>query len=74
MALFVLRYTSSLLIFSLGIHAPGIRGNPPSSYHSFEDDANNRSRFYQGVSHMIFFLTDCVISIVIDCIIRSRYY
>lgn len=51
MALFVLRYIGSLFIFGLGLRAPGIIGNPPSNYHSFEDDANTRSRFFEGVSH-----------------------
>lgn len=50
MALFVLRYISSLFIFGLGLQAPGIVGNSPSNYHSFEDDTDSRARIFEGVS------------------------
>ena len=55
MALFILRYCSALLIFSLGLRAPGIAADPPSNYHSFDDGTNPRSRYYQGVSHTLKF-------------------
>ncbi|KAL7297876.1 hypothetical protein TKK_0008899 [Trichogramma kaykai] len=48
MVLFVLRYCSSLFIFSLGLRAPGIIGDPPSNYHSFQDGSNPQSNFFQG--------------------------
>ncbi|XP_011496749.1 PREDICTED: ATP-binding cassette sub-family B member 6, mitochondrial [Ceratosolen solmsi marchali] len=45
MILFISRYCSNLIIFSLGLHAPGIIGNSPSSYYNFNDGSNVRSRF-----------------------------
>lgn len=50
MALFVLRYVSSLVIFALGLRAPGIIGNTESSYQTLDDGENFRTRYYQGVS------------------------
>ncbi|XP_014205257.1 ATP-binding cassette sub-family B member 6, mitochondrial [Copidosoma floridanum] len=47
MVLFISRYCSSLLIFSLGLQAPGIIGYPPSNYYSF-DGTTSRSRYYEG--------------------------
>ncbi|KAJ8682804.1 hypothetical protein QAD02_018596 [Eretmocerus hayati] len=48
MTLFVLRYCSSLLIFVLGLRAPGIVGSSPSNYHSFEDGTDTRPRHFEG--------------------------
>ncbi|XP_054008432.1 ATP-binding cassette sub-family B member 6 [Hylaeus anthracinus] len=52
MALFVLRYVSNLLIFALGLKAPGIFGIQGillnSEYHRLNDGSATRSRYYQG--------------------------
>lgn len=50
MALFILRYVSNLIIFALGLKAPGITGNTDSEYHTLNNDPTPRSRYYQGVS------------------------
>ena len=55
MALFVLRYVSSLLIFALGLRAPGIVGSSFPEYQNLQDDQNQRSRFYQGVRSYFLF-------------------
>ncbi|XP_067215376.1 ATP-binding cassette sub-family B member 6 isoform X2 [Linepithema humile] len=47
MALFVLRYISSLLIFALGLRAPGITGNFDPDYHVLHDSSTMQSRYYQ---------------------------
>ncbi|XP_043280295.1 ATP-binding cassette sub-family B member 6 [Venturia canescens] len=48
MALFVLRYVSSLVIFALGLRAPGIIGNLEANYQTLDDGPNFRTRYYQG--------------------------
>ncbi|XP_043258660.1 ATP-binding cassette sub-family B member 6 [Colletes gigas] len=48
MVLFVLRYMSNLIIFALGLKAPGIPGNTDGEYHIFNDGSTTRSRYYQG--------------------------
>ncbi|XP_001605354.2 ATP-binding cassette sub-family B member 6, mitochondrial [Nasonia vitripennis] len=48
MVLFTLRYCSSLVIFVLGLRAPGIVANTPSNYHSFEDGADSQTRHIEG--------------------------
>jgi len=50
MALFILRYVSNLLIFALGLRAPGIANNFDSDYHTLNDDTIMRSRHDQRVS------------------------
>lgn len=52
MALFVLRYVSNLLIFALGLRAPGIAGSYDQEYHTLNDGPAPRSRYYQGVSQL----------------------
>jgi len=48
MALFILRYVSNLLIFALGLRAPGIGSNIfDSDYRVLNDDTVIRSRYYQ---------------------------
>ena len=47
MALFILRYVSNLLIFALGLRAPGIAINFDSDYRVLNDDTVIRSRYYQ---------------------------
>ncbi|XP_018309483.1 ATP-binding cassette sub-family B member 6, mitochondrial [Mycetomoellerius zeteki] len=47
MALFILRYVSNLLIFALGLRAPGIANNFDSDYRVLNDDTVIRSRYYQ---------------------------
>ncbi|EFN81504.1 ATP-binding cassette sub-family B member 6, mitochondrial [Harpegnathos saltator] len=47
MALFVLRYVSNLLIFALGLRAPGIAGNQDSDYRILNDGLTRQSQFYQ---------------------------
>lgn len=49
MALFVLRYVCNLLIFALGLRAPGITGSD-SDYRVLNDGSTTQSRFYQRVS------------------------
>ncbi|XP_012278469.1 ATP-binding cassette sub-family B member 6, mitochondrial [Orussus abietinus] len=46
MALFVLRYVSGLMIFALGLRAPGVIGSSDNEYHTFNDTAETRSRYY----------------------------
>ncbi|XP_072744876.1 ATP-binding cassette sub-family B member 6 [Anoplolepis gracilipes] len=46
MALFVLRYVSNLLIFALGLRAPGIAGNFDSDYRTLNDGSTTQSRYY----------------------------
>lgn len=53
MALFVLRYVSNLLIFALGLRAPGIAGNFDSDYRTLNDGSTISSRYYQRVSNYI---------------------
>ena len=50
MALFVIQYTSHLLIFALGLRAPGILDYSQSNYESFDDHFSRQSRFHQQVS------------------------
>lgn len=50
MALFVLRYVSNLIIFALGLKAPGITGSIDSEYSNLPDGPTTRPRYYQGVS------------------------
>ena len=56
MVLFVLHYISNLLIFALGLQAPGIVSPPASNYHSFDDGPNPQSTYFQGVSHVFNYL------------------
>lgn len=56
MALFVLRYVSSLLIFALGLKAPGINGNPDGNYRTLNNDGDSRPRFRQNVTHFTLFV------------------
>lgn len=51
MALFVLRYVSSLVIFILGLKAPGIF-DERLDYSYFSNDRNARPRYCQGVSRV----------------------
>lgn len=51
MALFILRYVSNLIIFALGLKAPGITGNTDPEYHTLNNGPALQSRYYQGVSH-----------------------
>lgn len=46
MALFILRYVSNLLIFALGLRAPGI-SNFDSDYRTLNDDTIMRSQYYR---------------------------
>ncbi|TGZ51703.1 Uncharacterized protein DBV15_03914 [Temnothorax longispinosus] len=46
MALFILRYVSNLLIFALGLRAPGI-ANFDSDYRTLNDDTIMRSQYYR---------------------------
>ncbi|XP_063984581.1 ATP-binding cassette sub-family B member 6 isoform X2 [Diachasmimorpha longicaudata] len=46
MALFVLRYVSNLMIFALGLRAPGIIGHSEIDYGSLNDDMGSRSAYY----------------------------
>lgn len=46
MALFILRYVSNLLIFALGLRAPGI-ASLDSDYHTLNDDTIMQSRYYR---------------------------
>ncbi|XP_029043529.1 ATP-binding cassette sub-family B member 6 [Osmia bicornis bicornis] len=48
MALFVLRYVSNLIIFALGLKAPGIAGSVDSEYSNLPDGPTTRPRYYQG--------------------------
>ncbi|KAG7209714.1 hypothetical protein KM043_011349 [Ampulex compressa] len=48
MALFVLRYVSNLVIFALGLRAPGIFGGSESDYHTLNDGPINQSRYYES--------------------------
>lgn len=50
MALFVLRYVSTLIIFALGLKAPRITGSTDPEYRTLNDAPTARSRYYQGVS------------------------
>lgn len=56
MALFVLRYVSNLLIFALGLRAPGIAGNLDPDYRILNDGSTTQSRYYQRVSHTYWLL------------------
>ncbi|XP_032669013.1 ATP-binding cassette sub-family B member 6, mitochondrial [Odontomachus brunneus] len=47
MALFVLRYVSNLLIFALGLRAPGIGGHLDPDYRILNDGSTTQSRYYQ---------------------------
>ena len=48
MALFVLRYVSTLIIFALGLKAPGITWSTDPEYRTLNDGPTARSRYYQG--------------------------
>lgn len=48
MALFVLRYVSCMLIFVLGLKAPGIISHVPEDVHNLLNNDNNA----QAVSHL----------------------
>lgn len=48
MALFVLRYVSNLMIFALGLKAPGIPGITDPEYRNLPDDSTARLRYYQS--------------------------
>ncbi|XP_051175300.1 ATP-binding cassette sub-family B member 6 [Leptopilina boulardi] len=48
MSLFVLRYVSSLLIFAIGLRAPGIFGNVWLDYENLQNQQHSRSQYYQG--------------------------
>lgn len=50
MALFIVRYISTLTIFALGLKAPGITRNTDPDYHTLNDDPATQTRYYQGVS------------------------
>lgn len=50
MALFVLRYISNLMIFALGLRAPGIIGNTEPDYSSVNDEMHPGLNFYHDVS------------------------
>lgn len=56
MAMYVVRYISLLLIFSLGIRAPGITFHQ-SNYESFDDHLNQQARFYRPVCVIQIFVT-----------------
>lgn len=58
MALFVLRYVSNLLIFALGLRAPGIAGNFDSDYRMLNDGSTIPSRYYQRVSNYILYINE----------------
>ncbi|XP_057320450.1 ATP-binding cassette sub-family B member 6 [Microplitis mediator] len=47
MSLFVLRYVSNLMIFALGLRAPGISGYSDSDYNTLNDTSAN-SRYYRN--------------------------
>lgn len=51
MGLFILRYVSSLMVFALGLKAPGIAGDMEPQYRAFGKDPTARSRYYQVVSY-----------------------
>ncbi|XP_046429575.1 ATP-binding cassette sub-family B member 6 [Neodiprion fabricii] len=48
MSLFVLRYVTSLVIFALGLKAPGITDMVQNDYRTINDNANVRPRFRQN--------------------------
>lgn len=48
MALFVLRYVSNLVIFALGLKAPGIPNYAAPEYRTLPNGPSQRSRYYQG--------------------------
>ncbi|XP_031848524.1 ABC transporter ATP-binding protein/permease Hmt-1 [Nomia melanderi] len=48
MALFVLRYVSNLIIFALGLKAPGLTGNSDPEYRTLPNGPTTRPRYYQG--------------------------
>lgn len=48
MALFIVRYISTLTIFALGLKAPGITRNTDPDYHTLNDDPATQTRYYQG--------------------------
>lgn len=50
MALFVLRYVCSLLIFAIGLRAPGIVFSTLPDYQQFQNDQRTRSQFYREVN------------------------
>lgn len=50
MTLFILRYVSCLLIFGIGLHAPGIIPITSNSYESFENYENNHTNTTRDVS------------------------
>lgn len=52
MALFVLRYVSNLMIFAIGLRAPGISSNTDTEYHTLDNGTTQWSR-YHNVSHSL---------------------
>jgi len=50
MSLFVLRYVSNLMIFALGLRAPGIAGSFESDYRVLNDGSTIQSRYYHRVN------------------------
>ncbi|OAD55726.1 ATP-binding cassette sub-family B member 6, mitochondrial [Eufriesea mexicana] len=48
MALFILRYVSNLMIFALGLKAPGINGNTDVEYHTLNNGPASRPRYYHN--------------------------
>lgn len=48
MALFVLRYVSNLVIFAIGLRAPGISRITDPEYRTLDNGATSRSRYYEG--------------------------
>lgn len=70
MALFVLRYVSNLLIFALGLRAPGIAGNFDSDYRTLIDSSTIQSRYYQRVSSYLF----CIVYIIEKVLIPTEIF
>lgn len=62
MALFVLRYVSNLLIFALGLRAPGITGNLDPDYRMLNDGSTMHPQYYQTVRVQI----SCIFSLFYD--------
>lgn len=48
MALFVLRYVSILIVFGLGLKAPGISGSSEPEYNTLHNGPSPKPRYYQG--------------------------
>jgi len=62
MGLFILRYVCNLLIFALGLRAPGIASIFDSDYHIL-DGSTTQSRYYQRVSSYLFCIAYMIESI-----------